>query len=102
MLVYINSLMKQDAFGTDLQPGNELDPYQNGQSDAEKLMRRHLQTPGDVITEEDLRNLKTGTAAEDSESVKDTEPLPPLDETKDAEEENSGEKQTNSWDVLSS
>lgn len=31
--------------------------YQNGQSDAEKLMRRHLQEPGHILTDEDLRNL---------------------------------------------
>ena len=31
--------------------------YENGQSDVEKLMRRHLQTPDDVVTDEELKNL---------------------------------------------
>jgi len=96
--------MKQDAFGTDLQPGNDLDPYQNGQSDAEKLMRRHLQTPGHVITEEDLQNLKTGTEGEFKTGTEEeaTETLPPADGTEIEEQEPKEEKQTNSWDVLSS
>lgn len=37
---------------------NEPLHYQNGQSDAEKLMRRHLQNPDDVITDDELKNLK--------------------------------------------
>jgi len=53
--------MKKDS---DKGENREIDPfYENGQSDAEKLMSRHLQTPGHQVTDEDLKNIRIGHAA---------------------------------------
>ncbi len=85
--------MQQNTLLTNLNNEN-IDPYQNGQSDVEKLMRRHLQTPNDVITDEELKNLRVGT-----EGMPATSALV----TNNREEENSEtdeEKPVTPWDVL--
>lgn len=43
--------------------------YENGQSDAEKLMRRHLQTPDHVITDAELKNLNVSATEVPVETV---------------------------------
>lgn len=43
--------------------------YQNGQSDAEKLMRKHLQEPGHVISDDELKSLKIAGTEETAEPV---------------------------------
>ena len=67
-------------------------PYENGQSEPEKLMRRHLQNPGDVITEEELRTMRIGT--EDMAAGTTAVPL------SSEEEEQEDEKPVTPWDVL--
>lgn len=52
--------------------------YQNGQSDAEKLMREHLQNPDHQITDEDLKNIKLV----DMDSTE--EAAPPAEDEEDA------------------
>jgi len=79
--------MQQDTLPTN---NDNIDPYQNGQSDVEKLMRRHLQTPGDVITDEELKNLRVGT-----EGMPATAPV-----VDDTDNETSEEKAVTPWDVL--
>ncbi|MFN2437932.1 MAG: hypothetical protein ABR503_01955 [Chitinophagaceae bacterium] len=49
--------MKEDLPEKKL-PENEKEEYQSGMSDAEKLMNRHLHTEGDVVTDEDIKNIK--------------------------------------------
>jgi hypothetical protein len=72
--------------------------YQNGQSDVEKLMRLHLQTPGHVITDEELRNLKVGITEEPSAGERKR-----ADGTKDPagfSEKQEGDAQSSPWEVL--
>jgi hypothetical protein len=47
--------MKQDLPKKKL-PEN--DEHMDGKSDAEKLMSRHLHTEGDIVTDEDIKNIK--------------------------------------------
>jgi len=70
-----------------------LDPYQNGQSDAEKLMRRHLQTPGDVITDEELKNLRTSVNAPLENETANFE-------QEDLEKDKNNDEQIVPWDVI--
>ena len=49
--------------------------YQNGQSEAEKLMRRHLQEPGHVLTDEELQSIK----------VKNDDTIPAVNQTNTTE-----------------
>ncbi|RYZ00371.1 MAG: hypothetical protein EOO11_01740 [Chitinophagaceae bacterium] len=80
------------------QPGGEQEPfyYQNGQSDAERLMRDHLNTPGHVISDEDLRNLKVG--------VDDLSPAEERFEDQKEQDEEPGkpEPPETPWEVLGS
>ena len=39
-------------------PANENEEHHAGMSDAEKLMSRHLHTEGDIVTDEDIKNIK--------------------------------------------
>ena len=84
-----NIVMKPDQ--TNEQQSNDLtDPYQNGQSEPEKLMRRHLQTPGDVISDEELKTMRIGTedmAAGTSAPVTE-------------EEQQEDDKAVTPWDVI--
>ena len=53
---YLKQVMDKSRFS---EQSEHLDPqYQNGQSDAEKLMSRHLQTPNDEITDEELKAIR--------------------------------------------
>ncbi len=74
-------------------PNDLTNPYENGQSEPEKLMRRHLQTPGDVITEEELRTMRIGTG--DMAAGSTTPPL--MNEAEGGQED---EKPVTPWDVL--
>ena len=72
--------------------------FENGQSDAEKLMREHLQTPGHVISDEDLKNIKTtpestapGNVSLESDSLKSEETEEEIPEH---------DKPATPWDVL--
>lgn len=67
--------------------------YQNGQSDAEKLMRRHLQNPDDVITDEELKNLKIAGTPETVSPEEETE----IEKNKDEGEEI---RPATPWDVI--
>ncbi len=49
--------MKKDLPEKNL-PENENNEQLNEMSDAEKLMSRHLHTEGDIITDEDIKNIK--------------------------------------------
>lgn len=65
---------------------NENTEHQDGMSDAEKLMSRHLHTEGDIITDEDIKNIKikkdvsppevTGVELEERLKKEDKEPGP--------------------------
>ncbi len=67
-------------------PENENDEHQHGMSDAEKLMARHLHTEGDIITDEDIKDIKikkdvtptqvTGVELEERLKEEDEEPGP--------------------------
>lgn len=76
----------------DPQQNDLTDPYENGQSEPEKLMRRHLQNPGDVITEEELRTMRIGT---DDMPAGSTTASP-----SNADDEQQDEKPVTPWDVL--
>ncbi len=75
--------MKEDFPEKNL-PENENDEQLNEMSDAEKLMSRHLHTEGDIITDEDLKNIKikkdvpptevTGVELEERLKKEDEEP----------------------------
>jgi len=77
--------MKEDRPEKKL-PENENDEHQDGMSDAEKLMSRHLHTEGDIITDEDIKNIKikkdvtpnevTGVELEERLKEEDEEPGP--------------------------
>lgn len=89
--------MKEDLPEKKL-PENENEEHMDGMSDAEKLMYRHLHTEGDIVTDEDLKNIKikkdvtgtqvTGVELEEHLKKEDKEPGP--DSTK------------STWDVLDS
>ena len=68
-------------------------PYENGQSEPEKLMRRHLQNPGDVITEEELKTMRIGT--KDMAAGSSAAPL-----SKDEENAQEDDQAVTPWDVL--
>ena len=74
-------------------PNDLTNPYENGQSEPEKLMRRHLQNPGDVITEEELRTMRIGT--EDMAAGSTTAPI-----SNDESGEQEDDKPVTPWDVL--
>lgn len=84
--------MKPDQTN-DPQSNNLTNPYENGQSEPEKLMRRHLQTPGDVITEEELKTMRIGT-----EDMAAGSTAPPLSE--EEEEMQQDDKPVTPWDVI--
>jgi len=77
--------MKEDLPEKNL-PENENDEQLNEMSDAEKLMSRHLHTEGDIITDEDIKNIKikkdvtptevTGVELEERLKEEDEEPGP--------------------------
>lgn len=92
--------MKEDIHETNKQENELTDPYQNGQSEAEKLMRRHLQTPGDVITDEELKALKIGTddMAADTNITAESNIEEPEVDNREPNEKN--EKPVTPWDVL--
>jgi hypothetical protein len=52
---------------------NEDKPEERFESDTQKIVRRHLENEDDVITEEDIRNVRVGM-------------MPPLEETMTKEE----------------
>ena len=80
---------------------NEPDYYQNGQSDVEKLMRHHLQTPGHVITDEELKNLKVGVPDEGEKPVSEHTEAPEED-VEGFGEKQEGDTKGSTWDVLGS
>ncbi len=72
--------------------------FQNGQSDTEKLMREHLQTPGHIITDEDLKNIKkTPESAASDNVILESDSLN-NEETEDDVPEH--DKPATPWDVL--
>lgn len=76
--------------------------YQNGQSDVEKLMRHHLQTPGHVISDEELKNLKVGVS-EESAHINEEESQKSNDDDIDGfGEKQEGDAKGSTWDVLGS
>ena len=78
--------------------GKEPFYYQNGESDSERLMRTHLNTPGHTITDEDLKNLKVGV----NDLTPDEEKFE-TEEEKDSEEDiTDGEVPPSPWGVLGS
>lgn len=90
--------MKDDR---DLPEGeNEGLHYQNGQSDVEKLMRHHLQTPGHVISDEELKNLKVGVDTENDQRPEEVSENDP--DIKGFGEKQDGDAKGNTWDVLGS
>ncbi len=88
LYVIINDVMKKTSFDAN----ENLDPYQNGQSDAEKLMRRHLQTPGDIITDDDLNKLRATPAETEQENNRISD--------KEIEKEDTGAQKIVPWDVI--
>jgi hypothetical protein len=80
---------------------NEPDYYQNGQSDVEKLMRHHLQTPGHVISDEELKNLKMGVSDEGEQPASE-HPEAPEEDVKGFGEKQEGDTKGSTWDVLGS
>ncbi|MDB5253780.1 MAG: hypothetical protein JWP27_2949 [Flaviaesturariibacter sp.] len=71
--------------------------YKNGESEAEKLMREHLNTPGHVITDEELRNLRVGVPREAAEPIADGQTERGAGRVHD--EHSDGEAST-PWDVI--
>jgi hypothetical protein len=76
-------------------PQDENFYYKNGESEAEKLMREHLNTPGHVITDEELRNLRVGVPRESGDSLPDNGM-----ETGRVHDEHQEGEQSTPWDVI--
>jgi len=79
------------------------DQSEEFQSDTQRIIKRHLENKDDVITEEDIRNVRVGMTppldesteealAEREEKVADRKSID--------EEENSGGQQLTPWDVV--
>lgn len=79
------------------QKSNDEQPmhFQNGQSDAERLMREHLRTPDHKISEEELTNLKVGITPEVAQQAAKV-----ADEAVKNDPANEDKGQASSWDVL--
>ena len=83
--------MKQDQ-PDNQQPNDLTNPYDNGQSESEQLMRKHLQTPGHVISDEELKSMRIGT-----DDMSATPVIPP---SEDDAELDADDKPVTPWDVL--
>lgn len=88
--------MEKSKFGTNQEA--HLDPmYHNGQSDAEKLMHRHLQS-GDELTDKDLEGLKITKADGATETT--TAVTTEKDEDSGSGESNGSDRIVTPLDVL--
>ncbi len=89
--------MKEDISEKNLpEKGNE--DHQSGMSDAEKLMKRHLHTEGDIVTDEDIKNIKI----KKNETEADVTSVELKEHLKKEDEESGPDNPKTPWDVLGS
>ena len=90
----------QDEHQINPAEGNDEKP--SFESDTQKIIHRHLQNEDDIISEEDIRNVRVGMTP--PQSLSDAEDAAALDEVeKDANEEGEGKdssEQITPWDVV--
>jgi hypothetical protein len=88
-------------------PHDDSNNEQNGErfeSDTQKLIHRHLENEDDVITDEDIRNVRIGMSpppdAPTEEALQESEERVADRKTTDIEETLPGEQKITPWDVV--
>jgi len=96
-------------------PSQNQEEQENTGTDAQKITRRHLEDEDDIITDEDIRNIKIGpirqepiaTGAELSEIIKEREEMDDIkdsnseeDSSEDKKDGESPAKPVTPWDTI--